>query len=1380
MMKLTRNGFTVLKRRYRSVLLKCLAINAGVFMLSMPATATEISEDTLLNADYTGATYDATAMGGQGALNFDDDLTISGGTNSAETHVMVGPASDFGNGKDITITGGETTFVGRSLNARSGAINMLDGVLNFDNTTDDAENDDLTLWAAKDITITGGIINMNGEDVSIDTNYDWQDADGNPLPAPETAGNIYIAGGTINVNNAGGEIFSESKVEFSNESIVNVGDGGQLFINGDEEGSSGGETVISGNTYFRGYKQLEEVATTEPDIWVNGDLQITEEGYLDISQTGMKTNNGDVTVNGELTLLSSALEAGNDGNASDTSNIIFEGATVSATDSDIEANGSIRISDSQLSLYALSSSTDQDGSGVNEADSFGMWADDNINIENSTVDIISSYIDANGTIVVSGDETTVTMENATLKSKEEDILIEGGVISLDKNSEIKAHNGTLTIAGGEISAGGEKIEIVAKNLNIFGDTSITLNSGAFLEGEESLSITGGEIYAQDSDIVADGDLDIQNAQLYITSSISDDEALDWIENGYADFDNAPEGLSGITAMGNINIADSKVTVDKSFINSIADNGEYRNMNIYGDNTIYTQYMSRVDVGAVNIKSGIVDLEDNSELHAMFKMQIDGGIVNLGDESELMVDVGGGDIPDASGLIMLTGGTINMDGENSSVGVEIPGPTTNFDDDAAGDFIMRGGEVNVNASNAAIVAYDMYMDGGVLNIADGAGLEVIRHAKADEEGNITGVSYSDITMSEGAEINMEGRLISNIKGYDGGLINFNSSDAVIEGDVDSTNLTFYADHAFSEAITGTIGSLNKFTVASGTFSFDKVPTGTITTVEVGNGATLDIGLNTLHSTGDKADGEGVYFEDNSTLKFTATSADEHGQIKANYVNISNNGTTLDMIFNGAALSEGESLTLKLFDQSEDGESVEIEGKFAELANNARYEFTDEGDGVYKITNKASASDVIDDDPTGGDDNPSGGDDNPSGGDDNPSGGDDNPSGGDDNPSGGDDNPSGSNHDKSGSANKSIENNKATAEAWDNVDTGKVTNRKTVAVANELAELSNKATTPQAKKAYKDALTTIAPDATPSVQQATTETIGQVFGAVGSRLSGGSLSGSGRGMSSGDALNGVALWIQGMFNHAKMDDNKDSKGFDSDTWSTAIGLEKIFNSSVKAGIGYAYSESDISGFRRDTDVNTHTALVYGEYRPNNWYVNAAASYGWSDYEEKKDIAGGVKAKYDVEAFGLQAMTGYDILTSAATITPEGGLRYIHIKNEAYNDEAGQRIKNEDSDILTGILGARLSKTYGTSFGSVKPELRAAFTYDLAHDDTKSTVVMPGGPSYNISGKPLNRFGFEVGVGVTAEVSSSVELFLGYEGRFREDYSDHTGIINAKYKF
>ena len=360
-----------------------------------------------------------------------------------------------------------------------------------------------------------------------------------------------------------------------------------------------------------------------------------------------------------------------------------------------------------------------------------------------------------------------------------------------------------------------------------------------------------------------------------------------------------------------------------------------------------------------------------------------------------------------------------------------------------------------------------------------------------------------------------------------------------------------------------------------------------------------------------------------------------------------------------------------------------------------------------------------------------------------------------------------------------NQAATIGAVTSGNTGNATFDAAAENINNALQSSN----PAEVQAALDAVTALAPEVAPAVQSTSTETTNQVFGAVGTRLSGGSVSTGGEGMSSGDNIfERAAMWVQTLFNKSKLDDTSKAKGFDTDSNGIAFGAEKFINDDVKVGVGYAYTNTDIDGFMRTTDVDTHTAILYGEYKPSNWYVNGIATYGWSDYSEKKNVAGvGVKADYDVDTFGLQAMSGYDMNVKGFGFTPEAGLRYVHIKQDAYTDSADQKVSGNDSDILTGVIGAKVSKSWELSNGmNIKPEARIAATYDLMNDDVNSVVTLANGSAYAVEGKALDRFGMEFGAGVTAEVNDKVELSLGYEGKFRENYQDHTGLLNAKYKF
>ena len=320
-------------------------------------------------------------------------------------------------------------------------------------------------------------------------------------------------------------------------------------------------------------------------------------------------------------------------------------------------------------------------------------------------------------------------------------------------------------------------------------------------------------------------------------------------------------------------------------------------------------------------------------------------------------------------------------------------------------------------------------------------------------------------------------------------------------------------------------------------------------------------------------------------------------------------------------------------------------------------------------------------------------------------------------------------------------------------------------------------PVQKQAALDAVTAMSADAAPVVHQVQTDTGVQVFSAVGSRLSGGV-----QGMASGDVLSESAIWVQTMAGRTDMDDTSKAKGYDADSYGFAFGGEaKVFDV-AKVGVGFAYNNTDVDGFLRQTDVDGYTAFVYGEYKPSNWFVNGIMSYTWADYEETKSVLGtSVRADYDVETFGIQAMTGCDIKLAQFFVTPEVGLRYFHISQDSYTDTAGMKVASTSEDVLTGVIGARIGTAFeATPTMTIRPEFSLAMTYDVVQADNNSFVTLANGASYTVNGETLDNFGIEAGLAATAEIGDNVEVSLSYEGAFRGDYQNHMGIINAKYKF
>ena len=329
----------------------------------------------------------------------------------------------------------------------------------------------------------------------------------------------------------------------------------------------------------------------------------------------------------------------------------------------------------------------------------------------------------------------------------------------------------------------------------------------------------------------------------------------------------------------------------------------------------------------------------------------------------------------------------------------------------------------------------------------------------------------------------------------------------------------------------------------------------------------------------------------------------------------------------------------------------------------------------------------------------------------------------------------------------------------------------AIGNDL-----QSTDPTLKQAALDAVTSMSPEVAPMVVQIQTDTTDQVFGVVGSRL------GGSQGMASGDGTSGTGLWVQGMVGTTDLDDTSTARGYSADTTGFALGLEAKPSDSTKVGMGFAYTNTDVDGFLRSTDVDNYTAFLYGEYKPANWFVNGIVSYAWANYDEQRNVLGqSISAKYDADTLGLQLMGGLDLDVSGFTVTPEAGLRYYHIGRDSYTDGMGSAVSDSDEDMLTGVVGARFAKTFEVSPSmTFVPEVRLAMTYDIVDADNTSFVTLANGSSYAVDGETLDRFGFEAGVGVKAEMGDNFELSLSYEGAWRGDYQNHAGILNAKYKF
>ena len=343
---------------------------------------------------------------------------------------------------------------------------------------------------------------------------------------------------------------------------------------------------------------------------------------------------------------------------------------------------------------------------------------------------------------------------------------------------------------------------------------------------------------------------------------------------------------------------------------------------------------------------------------------------------------------------------------------------------------------------------------------------------------------------------------------------------------------------------------------------------------------------------------------------------------------------------------------------------------------------------------------------------------------------------------------------------LEQDSATAVSGLTQSTSSALNDLGVQIQEKLAE-----GTPEAKQEVEHITKAIHPETESVVQSAMTSIQHTVANLTSARMAtprfgrnGGDVSFSSRG-----------IWAQGLFNKAKQ-----NEAFHGYTRGIAAGIDGTVNRAFMIGAGYAYTDSDITGSARDTDVKSNTAFIYAQYKPNEWYMNAMGNYTWSQYSEKDAV---VTADYDVNSYGGAVATGYDFISG---LTPELGLRYIHVDGKTYTNSLGIKSELKSADYMTAMFGTKYGFNVAANrYMFVRPELRAAVKYDVISDKTSATVAMPGVPSYTLNGDRLSRTAGEFGIGLSTKYKE-LNISLNYDIEIRKDYTSQTGMLKFRYEF
>jgi outer membrane autotransporter protein len=273
-------------------------------------------------------------------------------------------------------------------------------------------------------------------------------------------------------------------------------------------------------------------------------------------------------------------------------------------------------------------------------------------------------------------------------------------------------------------------------------------------------------------------------------------------------------------------------------------------------------------------------------------------------------------------------------------------------------------------------------------------------------------------------------------------------------------------------------------------------------------------------------------------------------------------------------------------------------------------------------------------------------------------------------------------------------------------------------------------------------------------------------------------------------GWSAWGRALGMTGSMDSDDGRLGFDIDGYGIALGVDNQVGKNLVLGIGAGYTSSDVDfdDNGQSTDVDGYHVSLYGTYSTPAFYLDAAVLYGGNSYDTDRLTPGGkVTSDPDGSQFALYLGGGYNMVKDADWFfIPTAGVQWAKVDIDGFTEKGASpynlKVDDFDTDSFVTTLGFRVGTSMMMGSAKVTPEFRLAWGHEFGDTDrdVSATFASLGGPSFTVNGVEPDEDSALVGVGVNANMSNNMTLFLDYDGEFRSDFNSHTVSGGLRWKF
>jgi outer membrane autotransporter protein len=217
------------------------------------------------------------------------------------------------------------------------------------------------------------------------------------------------------------------------------------------------------------------------------------------------------------------------------------------------------------------------------------------------------------------------------------------------------------------------------------------------------------------------------------------------------------------------------------------------------------------------------------------------------------------------------------------------------------------------------------------------------------------------------------------------------------------------------------------------------------------------------------------------------------------------------------------------------------------------------------------------------------------------------------------------------------------------------------------------------------------------------------------------------------------------------------------------------------GYSHSTAElVDNGRMNTDGGKMG--LYTTYYTNGFYVDAAASGGWNQFDTRRTaFLGQETGSTDGAEFDGMVAVGYDWKKGCWTFGPTASFEYTYAEFNSFTESNTSLIPlhygDQNQDAYRSNLGFRIAHEQVMKPGeglTVVPELRASWRHDFGSSAYAIDSNFVGcDDTFTVHGPWIGRDSAVVDLGLTAYCTPGLSAYIFYDGQFGRDNYNNNAI-------